>query len=192
MRVPLEMAFKQIEPTAAMERLIRERTARLERYFPRIIAARIVVEAPHQSPTEEAMEYRARLEVSIPGTMLVVVRDRDSQTRPEHDPYRAIREAYVAMESQLKSRAGRLRRGRHRRVGPPHGVVTEVFYQQGYGFLESRMGRQIYFHENSVVNGGFGALKAGDEVRFEETEGDEGPQATTVQPIGTHGTRAFS
>lgn len=192
MRVPLEMAFKHVEPSAAMESLIRERVQRLHRYAPRIISARIAVEAPHLSPTEEPLEYRVRLEVSIPGQNLVAVRNRDDNQRPQHDPYRAIREAFTALESQLKSRAGRLRRGRHPRVGPPHAVVTQLHHGEDYGFLRTASGREVYFHRNSVLNDHFDDLEIGDEVRFEEREGLKGPQASTVQPIGTHGTRAFS
>jgi cold shock CspA family protein len=37
------------------------------------------------------------------------------------------------------------------------------------------------------VLGGVDQLEVGDEVRFTEEPGNEGPQASTVDPIGTHG-----
>jgi cold shock CspA family protein len=41
--------------------------------------------------------------------------------------------------------------------------------------------REVYFNANSVLNGYFKKLKVGDEVRFVEEMGDQGPQASTVR-----------
>lgn len=191
MRIPFEIAFKNVEPTAAMERLIRRRVDRLMRYNRDIIACRIAVEAPHKSPSGQPTGHRVRIELSVPGNELVVSKDRDFPEE-EYDPYGAIRHAFSAMESQLKSYSGRQRRQRHPRTGPPHAVVRRLFRDDGYGFLETADGREIYFHENSVVNDHFDDLELGEEVRFEATEGMKGPQATTVARIGEHGHRYLS
>lgn len=188
MRIPFEIAFKNVEPTAAMERMIRRRVDRLMRYHRGIIACRIAVEVPHRSGNAQAVGHRVRIEVSVPGDELVVSRDRNIPEE-EYDPYAAIRNAFSAMESQLKTYSGRQRRQRHPRSGPPHAVVRRLFHDEGYGFLETADGRQIYFHQNSVVNDNFDELQLGEEVRFEATEGREGPQATTVAQIGRHGHR---
>jgi cold shock CspA family protein len=50
--------------------------------------------------------------------------------------------------------------------------------------LQSFDGRTVYFHRNSLKNGDFAKLKEGDEVRFLEEMGDEGPQAVVVRVIG--------
>lgn len=193
MRVPLEIAFKNVESTAAMEALIRDRVARLPRYHPEIIACRVMVEAPHRSGVSENLGYRVRIEVSIPGVDVVATRDRSAnKVLEEHDPYMAIRDSFNAIERQLKSRAGRRRRGRHSRSGPEHAVVIRLFPQDGYGFIRAVDGREVYFHRNSVINGHFDLLRVGDEVRFEEVEGMDGPQASTVQSIGQHGTRQMT
>lgn len=188
MRIPLEIAFKNVDPTAAMEQLVRERVDRLSRYNRDIIACRVAVEAPHRSGNAEAVGHRVRIEVSVPGDELVVSRDRNFPGE-EYDPYTAVRKAFSAMESQLKSYAGRRESQRQPRRRPPHAVVLRMFPDDGYGFLRAGDGREIYFHENSVVNDAFDALEIGEEVRFEATEGREGPQATTVDRIGRHGHR---
>ena len=56
------------------------------------------------------------------------------------------------------------------------------------GFILSTDGNEIYFHRNSVTNGGFDKLAIGDEVRFvaQHSESAEGPQASTVVPLGKH------
>lgn len=191
MRIPLEIAFRNVEPAAAMERLIRDRVDRLVNLNRDIIACRVAVEAPHQSGNEDPVGHRVRIEVSVPGDELVVSRDR-SHKHAEYDPYAAIRSAFKSAEKQLKTYAGRRRQDRHPRTGPPHGLIVKMFPDEGYGFLESSDGREIYFHENSVVNDRFDELEIGEEVRFEATEGREGPQATTVARIGRHGHRYLS
>ncbi len=191
MRIPLELAFKNMEPTAAMESLVRERVDRLTHLNRDIIVCRVVVEAPHRSGNEDVKGYRVRIELSVPGDEVVVSRDR-SHKRDEYDPYVSIREAFGAAERQLKSYAGRQRKSRRPQTGPPHALVVRKFPDDDYGFLQAADGQEIYFHRNSVVNDRFDELEPGEEVRFEATMGREGPQATTVAQIGQHGHRYLS
>ncbi len=55
-----------------------------------------------------------------------------------------------------------------------------------FGFIEASDGREIYFHRNSVLNGGFADLSVGARVTFAEEMGDKGPQASTVKLMGKH------
>lgn len=189
MRVPLEIAFKQVEATASLERLVRERVERLPRYFQRIIACRVAVEAASRNNQHEVTGYRVRVEVSVPGTELVATTTPRVGTARAvmQDPYQAVRDAFVAMERRLKSYAGRLRAERKPRANAPHAVITQINTEEGFGFLRTIGGREIYFHKNAVLNGGFARLEPGDEVRFSEVDGEEGPQASTVEVIGRHG-----
>jgi len=66
----------------------------------------------------------------------------------------------------------------------PSGEVTAVFPYQGFGFITGPDGEDLYFHRNAVADGGFDDLEVGDRVRFAESEGDEGPQASVVVPSG--------
>jgi cold shock CspA family protein len=68
----------------------------------------------------------------------------------------------------------------------PHALVSKLFPEEGYGFLSTPDGREIYFHRDSVLHEGFDYLKMGTEVTFVEAEGKEGPQASTVKPVGKH------
>jgi len=61
---------------------------------------------------------------------------------------------------------------------------VRLFHDRGYGFLESEEGYEVYFHQNAVADDAFAKLTVGDEVRFEEGEGEQGPQATTVVALG--------
>ena len=52
--------------------------------------------------------------------------------------------------------------------------------------MRSADGREIYFHRKAVLNDAFDRLEVGAEVRFVEEEGEKGPQASTVRPVGKH------
>jgi len=68
----------------------------------------------------------------------------------------------------------------------PHARVARIFPQQDYGFLRTPDEREVYFHRNSVIDADFDHLNLGDEVTFVEEQGDKGPQASTVKPVGRH------
>jgi cold shock CspA family protein len=58
-----------------------------------------------------------------------------------------------------------------------------VFEDQGYGFLVTADGQEIYFHKNSVLGHGFEKLKTGMLVSFVEEAGEKGAQASTVRVV---------
>ena len=66
---------------------------------------------------------------------------------------------------------------------PPHGIIRLLVAERDQGFIASADGREIYFHRNSVADGKFDSLEVGQEVRFSESLGDKGPQATIVRPV---------
>jgi len=75
---------------------------------------------------------------------------------------------------------------------PPHeprALVVRLFPNARYGFLKTPDGREIYFHRNSVLHDDFERLAIGTEVRFDEEEGDKGPQASSVQVVNKPGIR---
>jgi cold shock CspA family protein len=65
----------------------------------------------------------------------------------------------------------------------PQARVAKLFPVEGYGYIETPDGREIYFHANSVLNNRFKSLKLGSKVSFTEEAGEKGPQASTVRLI---------
>ena len=65
---------------------------------------------------------------------------------------------------------------------PPFlGVVDRVLRDDGYGFILTDGGEQVYFHRNAVKEGlDFERLEEADRVGLNIEAGIEGPQATTV------------
>ncbi len=101
-------------------------------------------------------------------------------------------EAPQALRKALDSFARDVRKLRERRTDrrverpapPPHlGVVDRLFPDDGYGFLLTDAGEQIYFHENAVGAGlAFASLEEGQRVALNYEPGEKGPQATFVAP----------
>lgn len=59
-----------------------------------------------------------------------------------------------------------------------------MFYHEGYGFIETPDGDEVYFHRNSVTGTDFGRLEVGQKLRFTEEPGEKGLQASAVHLSG--------
>jgi len=62
------------------------------------------------------------------------------------------------------------------------GKVKWFNESKGYGFIESEDGEDVFVHFSEIQSEGFKTLKEGQEVEFEKTEGQKGPQASNVIP----------
>ena len=54
--------------------------------------------------------------------------------------------------------------------------------QKGFGFIEVKDAKDVFVHRSALQGEGF-ALKEGDEVEFEISQGPKGPQATNVKVV---------
>lgn len=182
MDVPLELAFHNMEPSEAIEQKARARVERLHRYFSPINSVRVGIEVPHRSQAH-ALTYHVRIQVGVPGKELVVSRDPGDHNL-HFDPLLAIRDSFDAMERQLEAHA-RKSRGEVKRHEPRlQGHIRRLVHD--HGFIATNDGREIYFHRNAVIGKDFDQLETGAPVELEVAYGEspEGPQATTVRPIG--------
>lgn len=186
MQLPLEITFHGLDRSPAIEARIREKAGKLERFFSRITSCRVVVEAPHQHSNKGRL-YSVRIDVTVPGDEIVVNRT-GSKNHAHEDIKVAVRDAFNALSRRLEDHARKVRGEVKSHEAPPHGRVARLFTNDGYGFILTSEGHEVYFHRNSVTDGGFGKLAVGSEVRLALAHGEsaEGPQASTVTPIGKH------
>lgn len=63
----------------------------------------------------------------------------------------------------------------------PKGKVKWFNRERRYGFITQEDGREIFFHQNEVVNKM--VLEEGQEVEFEVARGPKGPYAVNVRPV---------
>lgn len=182
MQTDVQITFRDMEPSDAVAARIRERVAKLEQFHHRITACHVRVEAAKRR--QKATEYQVHIDLAMPGQELVVSHDH-AEKKPADDMYVAIRNSFDALERQLKTMANRRRGEVKMHDAPPHGRIVRIF--PDHGFIATADG-EVYFHRNAVADSGFAHIDVGDEVRFAlaPDDGDKGPQASTVHPIGKH------
>ena len=173
MVLPLQISARGTTVTDAMRGLIEQHAAKLEQFHDRITACRVVVNAQHAHMGRTTL-YNVRIDLTLPGEEIAVRR------KIQPDLLTAVQDAFEAAGRQLHDFVGRQRREHTERATPGRGVIAALHSFEGYGFLRTDDGREIYFHRNSVLDDAFERLDVGSAVRFAEEEGAEGPQASTV------------
>jgi ribosomal subunit interface protein len=186
MQVPLQITFRHMESSEAVAARIRSRAEDLERFFDRIISCRVVVECRHPRHQQGNL-FHVHVEIGVPGRDIVVGRDPAAQHAHE-DAYVAVRDAFDAVRRALEDYVREARGDTKLHAVPDHGRIVRLFADKGCGFILTADGAETYFHRNSVANGSFDKLAVGDEVRFvaQHSESAQGPQASTVVPLGKH------
>ena len=185
MKLPLQLAFRHMDPSDAIEALVREKSAKLDEFSGHIMSCRVVIE-PKGKHHLHGKLYEVRIDLTVPGEEIAVTREPDQHT--EHgDIYVAVRDAFDAAGRRLEDYVRRKRRDVKKLESMPHAKVSSLFPEESYGFLKTLDGREIYFHRNSVLHEGFNRLNIGTEVAFVEEDGTKGPQASTVKIVGIHG-----
>jgi len=101
MQVPLQVSFKSIPHTAALEGLIRRKADKLERVCDHLSSCRVAVERPQKRP-EDGNPYRVRIDMTVPPGHEVVVRNEPGKGRT-HDPLDVvIRDAFDTASRRLR------------------------------------------------------------------------------------------
>ncbi len=60
------------------------------------------------------------------------------------------------------------------------GTVKWFNAEKGYGFISVEDGNDVFVHFSAIQGDGFKTLEEGQEVEFEITQGNRGPQASNV------------
>ncbi len=206
MEIALKITFRDMAPSPAIEANIREKAAKLDALYDRIMSCRVIVQAPHRHH-HKGKTYEVRIDLTVPGGELVINRTpkrlaaaklkrseepeknfaeihEPSKHAAHEDVYVAIRDAFNAAGRKLQDHARR--QSGKVKVHEPAAVarIAKLFPFEDYGFLQTADGRELYFHKNSVLAPGFDRLEVGHEVHFAEELGEKGPQASTVRMAG--------
>jgi len=186
MQQPLQITFRHTPSLPAVEARVRQRAEELDKFFERVVSCRVVVECRHPRQRQGNL-FHVRIDLKVPGREIVVGRD-PAANRGHEDIYVAIRDAFDAAQRLLEDHARQVRRDVKLHAVPDHGRIVRLLPEKNCGFILAADGNELYFHRNSVANGGFDKLAVGDEVRFvaQHSESPQGPQASTVVPLGKH------
>ncbi len=63
------------------------------------------------------------------------------------------------------------------------GTVKWFNGSKGFGFITREGGDDLFVHHTAIAGEGYKSLDEGDEVEFEETQGQKGPQAINVRKV---------
>ncbi len=184
MHLPLQITFRHMEHSPALEARIQQLANRLDRYRQEITSCRVVIEAPHKHQHQGSL-YTVHLDITLPGREIAVSRDQHGNHAHE-DAHVALRDAFLAAGRQLEQRVQKQRGQVKEHAAAPHGRIRELYPMLDYGRIEASDGRDIYFHRNAVVDVDFDQLDIGMPVHFAEERGDQGIQASTVHVEGRH------
>ncbi len=103
MQLPVQITFRHMDSSKAVEEAIREKAEKLEKMHPQIMSWRVVVEnvAAHK---QQGKLYSLHIDLKVPGQEVVITRHRDE------DIFVALRDAFDAAKHKLEE-ALRLQRG---------------------------------------------------------------------------------
>ena len=76
--------------------------------------------------------------------------------------------------------SGRAREGDSVEMERLKGTVKWFNNAKGYGFIGRSDGPDVFVHYSAISSEGYKSLQEGDQVEFEITEGQKGPQAANV------------
>jgi cold shock CspA family protein len=185
MKTTPQIDFQGMEPSADFHDQIATQIERLEDRYGRLTACRVVVKAPGGHHHTGGL-YEVHVYLSLPDKRQVAI-ERTPHLDERFQRFEfALHDAFNRAVRQLQDQVGRMRGDVKHHLEKSDGVVKRLFLEDGYGFLESTDGREIYFHRNSVLEPGFDNLQLGLRVSFVEEEGEKGPHATRLTALAEH------
>lgn len=179
MQIPLQITMRGFPHSDAVESMIRQKASKLEEFYQPILGCRVVVDLPHKHQ-HQGKSFNVRLDITVPGQGLLINREL------AEDVNVALRDAFDAARRKLEDYARKQRRDVKAHAQPFHGRVIRLNAEEGYGFVETDDGKELYFSRDNVVTPDFDRLAVGAIVQFLEDVGAEGLQAKRVS-VGKHG-----
>jgi ribosomal subunit interface protein len=171
-QVALQVTFRDMPRSEAVEAEIRRRAAKLEEFCDRIMSCRVTVEVPAAHKHQGKM-FAVHVDVKVPGEEIASTRGHGRE-----DVYVAIRDAFDAVRRRVEDYARRSRGETKRHEPIRRGRVARLL-GDGRGFIEDGEGNEYYFDAASVVRAG-DQLEVGMTVEFLGETAAQGLQAKRV------------
>lgn len=177
-----QIVFEHMAPSDALYNRVLQELADLERFYGRITSARVSMTPPPQEHKKGYL-YRTNIHLVLPGGREVAVSHNPHADRAELNMYSSIQDAFKVARRQLQDEVRQMEGKVKKHAGGPEqaGRVVRLFTEDGYGFISTPSGHEVFFSQKKVRHNGFTELHIGTPVYFEEEMGDQGPVATTVR-----------
>jgi len=182
--IPLQITFRDLEKSEALEARIREQVDKLGQFYSGINSCRVTVAKLHKHQ-RQGHHFHVRIDIKTTDHELVAGREPDLH-HADTDVYVAVRDVFKAMRRQLEDLVRKQQGQVKHHAQRPHGHIVDISADRTSGRIESSDGRWLYFHRNSLMGEDLDKLQEGTPVYFIEDMGDEGPHASSVYPVGKH------
>lgn len=179
MQQPLQITFKDIDHSTAVEARIREKIAKLDTFYNHITACKVVVEQV-QKHQHQGKLHNISIYMSLPGKELTV------SHHPNENLYLAIQGAMDTIREQLDSYRQRLYGDTKNHGERLSGVIVRLMEDEGYGFIADQEKNEYYFNLTHLIDIKFYQLHVGDNIRFLPAVGNEGLQARRISVPKKH------
>lgn len=175
MKLALQVTFRDMPRSEAVEAEIQRRVTKLEEFCDRIMSCRVTVETPARHKQQGKL-HSVHIDLKVPGGEIASTR------RQEHeDVYVAIRDAFDSVRRRLEDYMRRQRGDVKQHEPLLRGRVVSVF-DDGHGFIADTDGNEYYFDQAGVVRAG-DRLDVGTAVEFLGEAAGQGLQAKRVTAI---------
>ncbi len=69
------------------------------------------------------------------------------------------------------------------------GKIKKLVTERGFGFISDTDGREVFFHQSSLMDVKFTDLSEGQNVEFEVEKSEKGPRAINVKVVAQDETK---
>lgn len=184
MQIAPTVSFRGMPTSPALHENILDRIERLEQFHPRITSCNVVVDVPHRHKNQGRI-YKVSLNLEVPGYH-VAVSHGSAENHAHEDVNVAVRDTFDDAKRQLEDL---IRKSSSNRTRPPdlamRGEVTRIFAEDGFGFIETLDGQDIYLGFDRMPEKIAAELAVGTRVRFLIGEADTGPYAHSISIMKT-------
>lgn len=113
MTIPVQITFRHMETSEAVETRVRDLANHLGVFSDKITSCRVVLDSPHRHH-HQGKVFNVKVQLALPGEDVVVDMERPDRDGHE-DVYVVIRDAFDAAKRQLQQRMSSLRNEEKRR-----------------------------------------------------------------------------
>ena len=107
MQHPLQITFRHMDPSPALEARIRQRAEELEQFFDRITSCHVVVERTNRRHQQGNL-FEVHIDLTVPGREFAIGRDSGANHAHE-DAHVAVRDAFDSARRLLEDHPRRSR-----------------------------------------------------------------------------------
>jgi cold shock CspA family protein len=188
MSIPLQLTFRNTDRSKWIEEAVEAELIKLEKFSDQIQQCRVVIEKSNNHH-HKANIFHVRVSMIVEGKEIIVSKESASESAGK-DVHTALKHAFDVIPKKLE-KLDRLDDPVHLRHCKKreyytiieHAQVARVFTEDGFGFLQTTDGNEVYFEKDSLVGGLFDQLLPGTDVAFAAEAGRDGPVVSWVSAV---------